>query len=152
MRSIISGFMAALCATTALQAAEPIATSDGEAPGLSLKVTQLKASNGTLMLRFTIANDSDHAFYVGTVTDETVKTPDHDSVSGVYLVDAANKKKYLVMYDTSNQCLCSRGLHEIDSKQSANLWARFSAPPDDVQKIGVVIPHFLPLDDVPISR
>jgi hypothetical protein len=30
--------------------------------------------------------------------------------------------------------------------------AKFPAPPDDVQKIGAAIPHFLPLDDVPLSR
>ena len=30
--------------------------------------------------------------------------------------------------------------------------AKFPAPPDSVQKIGVVVPHFIPMDDVPISR
>jgi hypothetical protein len=32
------------------------------------------------------------------------------------------------------------------------LWARFPAPPAGVQKVSVVIPHFLPIDDVPIGR
>jgi hypothetical protein len=62
------------------------------------------------------------------------------------------KKKYFVVRDTENHCLCSRGVNDIDVKSRANLWAKFPAPPDDVQKIGVVIAHFSPLDDVPISR
>jgi hypothetical protein len=37
-------------------------------------------------------------------------------------------------------------------KLNTKLWAKFHAPPDGVQKIGVVVPHFIPTDDVPISR
>jgi hypothetical protein len=40
----------------------------------------------------------------------------------------------------------------LRAKTSRNLWAKFPAPPDNVEKISVVIPKFLPLDDVPISR
>jgi hypothetical protein len=40
----------------------------------------------------------------------------------------------------------------VHAKSSSNFWARFPAPPDNVVKIGVVVPHFVPLDDVPLSR
>jgi hypothetical protein len=33
-----------------------------------------------------------------------------------------------------------------------NLWAKFPAPPEDVKKISITIPHFAPLDDAPISQ
>jgi hypothetical protein len=33
-----------------------------------------------------------------------------------------------------------------------NLWAKFPAPPDDVNQITVVVPKFQPMDDVPLSR
>ena len=40
-------------------AAEPIATTEGETPGLSLQVQELKrVSGGTVMLRFTVTNSS----------------------------------------------------------------------------------------------
>ena len=87
-----------------------------------------------------------------TLADKTTDKPDYHSVSGVYLVDTSHKKKYLVVLDTEKLCLCSRDSHKVEPKSGANLWAKFPAPPDDIQKIGVVVPHFLPLDDVPLSR
>ena len=71
---------------------------------------------------------------------------------GVTLVDGANKKKYFVVRDTDTNCLCSRDIKDIAPKSRVNLWAKFPAPPDDVQKISIVIPHFGPIDDVSISR
>ena len=133
-------------------AAEPIATADGEAPGMTLEVRELKVSNGTVMLKFTVHNDGSKVFDPDTLVDKALDKPDYHSVSGVYLIDAANKKKYLAVYDTSGQCICSRESHNIEPKSSANLWAKFPAPPDSVAKIGVVVPHFSPMDDVPLSR
>ena len=54
--------------------------------------------------------------------------------------------------DTENTCVCSRSIGTVQAKTSANYWAKFPAPPETVEKISVVIPHFGPLDDVPISR
>ncbi len=68
------------------------------------------------------------------------------------MIDAAGKKKYFVARDTEKTCVCSRSVPNIASKSRANLWAKFPAPPEDVQKITVVIPHFIPMDDVPIGR
>ncbi|HEX7968417.1 MAG TPA: hypothetical protein VF502_09365 [Stellaceae bacterium] len=56
------------------------------------------------------------------------------------------------MRDSANHCLCSRTLDNIAPKSSINLWARFPAPPEGVQKISIVVPHFIPMDDVPLSR
>lgn len=133
-------------------AAGPIATTDGEIRGLSLQVQSLKVGSGTVMLKFTIVNDGTAPFPPGHLSDGTVNHPDSNSVSGVYLIDVANKKKYMVMYDAANLCVCTREPPNIEPKTSAIFWARFPAPPDNVQKIGIVVPHFLPLDDVPLSR
>lgn len=82
--------------------------------------------------------------------DHSIK--DFNSIGGVTLLDGANKKKYFVVRDTENTCVCSRGLKDIPAKSRGNVWAKFPAPPDDVQKISIVVPHFGPIDDVPISR
>lgn len=79
-------------------------------------------------------------------------TSDMGSVAGAHLIDAEGKKKYFVVRDTEGACACSRGLSSIKPKTRTNLWAKFPAPPDEVQQITVVIPHFTPMDDVPISR
>ena len=129
-------------------AAEPIATTDGETPGERLQVQVLKLASGALTLKFTIINDSDKDSRVlGGIGSAEPWTAD-----GAYLVDAPGKKKYLVVRDAENHCVCSRGLPTLNAKSSINLWAKFPAPPDGVQKISVVVPHFIPMDDVPISR
>jgi hypothetical protein len=74
------------------------------------------------------------------------------SLGGVTLVDIAGKKKYEVARDSARRCLCSGNLSRLDPGARLSLWAKFPAPPDDVQKISVLIPFFPPIEEVPISR
>ena len=48
-------------------AAETVATTDGDLPGLSLQIRQLKVSNGTVMLLFTVINDGSINFRSGYI-------------------------------------------------------------------------------------
>lgn len=155
MRWMTTTALAAMClvgATRIPLAAEPIATTDGEAPGTSIQVLELKVSNGTVMLKFSMVNDSDAGFDTASLRDMNVAKADGNAVSGIYLIDVANKKKYFPVVDTDGHCICSRDARNVQSKSSGNLWAKFPAPPDSVTRIGLVFPHFLPMDDVPISR
>ncbi len=130
-------------------AAAPIAVSEGETPGQRLEIQELKfVSGGALMLKFTVINDSDQPSRILG----GIQSAEAWSADVVYLVDVPGKKKYLLVRDADNHCVCSRGLDNLAPKASANLWAKFPAPPDDVKKIGVVVPHFVPADDVPIAR
>jgi hypothetical protein len=133
-------------------AAAPIATADGETSGMQVQVKSLKRTGGdALLLQFVIINNSDNSFGVsGTFLPpgEMNRT----DVSGVNLVDVAGKKKYEVIRDADKNCLCSRDFSGIPSKGSLNLYAKFPAPPDSVQKIEVNVPHFMPMEDVPISQ
>lgn len=141
------------------QAAAPtgpavLASADGEKSGVRVEVTELKRSSGdTVNLKFVLINDSDEqfAFYGHYLGDSAVRS-DHKSVGGVHLVDPAGKKKYLVVRDAEEKCVCSTDLADAKPKTRVNLWAKFPAPPAGVQKISIVIPHFSPMDDVPISQ
>ena len=129
-----------------------LATSDGEKQGSRVEVQELKrVSGGTVMLRFTMINDGDKTLNVG-YDFGAGSTSDIGTVGGVHLIEPVGKKKYLVVRDSESKCDCSRGVKDIAAKSRVNLWARFPAPPDNVEKIGVVIPHFSPMDDVPLSR
>jgi hypothetical protein len=151
MRAILGALLG--FGMTAALAAEPIASTDGEAPGLSLVVKEFKVSNGTVMLRFTIMNDGNGSFSsYSMLRDMNVTKNDNAAISGVYLIDVPNKKKYFVVIDTDGHCICSREVPDVTPKSSLNFWAKFPAPPDSVTKIGVVVPHFQPLDDVPLTR
>ena len=141
---------------TAPPAAAPsgIASADGETSGAKAVVQELKRTgNGTVSLKFTITNGSDKRVNSGyNFADKDHEVIDHGTVGGVQLVDEAGKKKYLVVRDTSGKCVCSSGVNDIKPGETTNLWARFPAPPDTVQKITVIVPHFQPMDDVPISK
>ena len=134
--------------------AAAIANADGERAGTRVEITELKrSSDSTLTLKFVMVNDSDKAIGFGyDFGDRDNQIKDHSTIGGINLLDGANKKKYFVVRDTENNCVCSRDVKDIGPASRANLWAKFPAPPDDVQKISIVIPHFGPLDDVPISH
>lgn len=140
--------------TPAAPAAAAIASADGEKAGTRVEINELKrSSDNTLTLKFAMINDGPDKLSFGyDFADKANEIKDHGSIGGIYLVDAVGKKKYFVVRDTENNCVCSRDIKDIPPKSRANLWAKFPAPPGDVQKIGVVIEHFSPLDDVPIGR
>jgi hypothetical protein len=56
-----------------------------------------------------------------------------------------------VARDSEQHCVCSRGVKGVQANSSVNLWAKFPAPPPDVKKISIIVPHFAPMDDVPIA-
>jgi hypothetical protein len=152
MRMVMASIVSLLWLGAA-SAAEAIATTDGEAPGMRLEVRELKVvSGGAVMFRYTIVNDSDKEFDLNTALKDNDSSPDWHVADGVYLVDVSGKKKYMVVRDSEKHCLCSRDIQNLKPNSSANFWAKFPAPPDGVQKIGVVVPHFVPMDDVPLAR
>ncbi|MGH6945751.1 MAG: hypothetical protein ACREDZ_00335 [Kiloniellales bacterium] len=141
-----------LLAISGVQAQTVIASTDGESPGVRLDVTEVKrGSGGTLTVKFTIVNDSSERFGFGyKLGDADYK--DVSNIGGVHLLDATNKKKYLVMRDSEKKCVCSSKLKDVEAGKSLNLWAKFPAPPEDVQAVSIVVPGFIPLDDVAISQ
>jgi hypothetical protein len=137
-------------------AADPVAKTDGEKAGVRIEVVELKRSSGdTLTLRFNLVNDTGEAFkpddyyfgdYKGYVNQ------DSGDLGAITLIDAVGKKKYFVVRDTDKNCLCSNDIPSVNGKSRVALWAKFPAPPVDVKKISVAIPHFIPMDDVAISQ
>jgi hypothetical protein len=128
-------------------AQEVVGTADGEQSGVRIDITELKRTSGdTVTMKFTLVNDS------GTAASP-YNLFNGDDVGEVHLIDAAGKKKYLVIQDSGNNCVCSSNLgHEFPGGQnSMNLWARFPAPPAGVQEVSVVFPHFIPTD-APIAQ
>jgi len=147
--SAISGAALALAlATSAAPAQEAIATADGEQSGVRIDITELKRTSGdTLTMKFTLVNDSGEK-----VSPYGIFESVRSDVRNVHLIDAVGKKKYLTISDASGNCVCSGGVsHDLESGKSLNLWARFPAPPADVQEVSVVFPHFIPAD-APISQ
>lgn len=152
MRTVIAASILWLTWIAGAVAAEAVATTDGELAGTRLDVKGLKrGGDGTVMLRFTVFNDGDKALNLNDLM-KADRTDEWHSVDGVYLLDSAGKKKYLVIRDSDQHCLCSRELPDLPAKSSGNYWAKFPAPPDNVEKVGIVVPHFIPMDDVALGK
>jgi hypothetical protein len=137
--------------TAPAQASGPLATTESEQnPDVRLEVRELKrTSGGTVTLKFTIFNDSSENF---RISDQLGGITYGYNVSGVHLVDAAGKKKYQVVVDSEEKCLCSNDLSsQMEPNSRLSLWAKFPAPPEGVKNITVVVPHFIPMEDVPVS-
>jgi len=121
-------------------------SSDGETPGTKVVVQQLQRGGDAVTLRFSLVNNSDL-----TLSGNFFFGQESFTVDGVYLVDTVGKKKYEVIHDSAGHCVCSQRLANIQPKATLNLWAKLPAPPETVGKIGVSIPHFIPIDNVPIT-
>jgi hypothetical protein len=130
---------------------EGIGTADGEQSGTKAVITDLKRGGGMLTLKFTIYNNSGAEFSTGSrFNADGYKENGGRSFSAIHLIDGVSKKKYFVVADSDGSCLCSEHVDDIKANTQMSLWAKFPAPPDEVRKITVQIPHFIPVDDVPI--
>lgn len=138
--------------TSAPQPAATVSTNalatQGEYPGIEVAIQELKRTSSTLTLKLVMANHSNQSFATYYYFAET----EGHSVDGIHLIDPVGKKKYFVVRDSDGACLCSREIQAVGPAGQSVLWAKFPAPPDDVQKMTVEIPHFPPLEDVPVSR
>jgi len=118
---------------------------EGERSGTKITVKDVKRDEGgTVTLRFQMSSDNEapegiYQLLGGYLPDK------------VNLVDAGNKKKYLTVKDASGKCLCTEIKGEVAKDKPVNLWAKFPAPPTDVQKITVVVSGFEPIESVPIT-
>ena len=120
----------------------------GEYPGITVAVQELKSSSNALTLKFVMTNQSKQEF----AAYYTLHEKEAHSVDGIHLIDPVGKKKYFVVRDSDGACLCSREIQGIAAGAQSVLWAKFPPPPDDVRKMTVEIPHFPPFEDVPVTR
>ena len=124
---------------------------EGTEPGISILIQDLKRDeSNSVTLRFQVINDSGKSFHAGCKWREASNRA-CDEIGAVHLIDNANKKKYLVVRDSAGKCACAL-IREIKAGARTNLWAKFAAPPANVEKVTVVVPDFQPIDGVPIAQ
>ena len=128
-----------------------LGSTDGDIEGVHVELLELKRSSGnTVTVKLAVTNNSPRDLPYGASMQDAGAGGELGSVDGIHLIDAGNKKKYFVVRDSDQKCLCSRNV-EIKPGARVLLYAKFPAPPETVKKVTVEIPHFLPIDDVPIG-
>lgn len=140
-----------LASSAAPAAAQAVLSAEGETPDVRIEVRELKRTDGdTVTLRLRLVNESGDEFGASCSMREPGKNDDCGTFSGAYLLDAANKKKYLVVRDSEGKCVCS-GVDNLADGKKMNIWATYPAPPAGVEKLTVIVPLFEPIDGVPIT-
>ncbi|HVT44381.1 MAG TPA: hypothetical protein VMT00_08320, partial [Thermoanaerobaculia bacterium] len=130
-----------------------LASAVGEIPGQRVEIRKLARGSGDIIdLRLALINDSDQPMDFGyDFVDPNHNVPDFNSIGGVYLLDPVAREKHGVIRDQENKCTCSQGIKDLEKGQKVELWAKLTAPPASADRLTVVIPHFLPMDDVPLE-
>ena len=124
---------------------------DGDLPGVKIAVNELKRTSSTVTLKFTVYNTSGKTFQTQGVFDGD-EYHRYRHVAAIHLIDGESKKKYFVVTDSDGNPLCSTNILDIAAGSQITLWAKFPAPPNEVRKITVEIPHFVPFEDVAIVQ
>ena len=146
--------LAAIVTGACLASAAAIAgvTAQSTVPGAKIEVIDLKRDGaGAVTLTATITNGTNKDIDLGCDLRAFDSNDACKQVTGIYLIDGANKKRYLVMRDTEGKCLCTDSLTKVGAMNSVTIWAKFAAPPATVMTVSAVVPTFLPLDAVPIT-
>jgi hypothetical protein len=144
---------------------EPLATIQGSSPFVKLEIADFRRVGDIVTLEFVIVSDGsssigpasaetfaaqvDHARALGGEAGTTEFTK-RMAVSGVTLVDAANRKRHLVLRDSQGECLCTHFGGETAEDNRYRHSAQFPAPPAEVDRMTVQVPAFPAADNVPL--
>jgi len=129
--------------------AEP-AVEDTEWDDITVELKPVKRASGdTITIKFKYTNNGSEDVDISRVGQYG-----HDNViEQVYYVDTKNNKKYLIVKDSEGNPLGTK-LHYfvLPAGKSKSAWAKFPAPPDDVETIAVYLPGAPPIEDVEIAQ
>lgn len=118
-----------------------IATIEG-ADGVNVVVTSaVRERGGFLTVRGRIENTSGQAYtFDGWTREDQEFAGKGASVAGMTLVDQKGKKRYYLLRDTENNCLCTMFPGGIGAGKTADFFAQFPAPPEDTTEVDLQVP------------
>ncbi|WP_328719667.1 hypothetical protein OHT52_09350 [Streptomyces sp. NBC_00247] len=114
-------------------------------PGVVLTINQvLRDAGGFVTVQGVIKNGSDAAVnpssWVGN--EPGVLNVNFNSVAGATLVDKVGKKRYYVLRDTDNRCLCTTKIRSLQPGDSTSIFMQFPAPPPTTTEVDFTLPTF----------
>ena len=124
---------------------------ESEWDGVTVEVSPLKRTGNTVTLNFKYTNGGDEETSINKLADMHKK----DLENAIYFVDNENKKKYLVVRDAEGKALAADldwNATKMPPGKSKKAWAKFPAPPADVNAVTVYLPGAPPFEDVPVSE
>ncbi|WP_433402660.1 hypothetical protein [Streptomyces sp. CA-146814] len=113
--------------------------------GLIMTIHQAKRdSGGFVTVQASIRNDGTQSknttAWAGTETALLAKNP--NSVAGATLVDKVGKKRYYILRDTENRCLCTTGIPPLLAGKTTSVFMQFPSPPNTTTEVDFTLPTF----------
>ncbi|CAM5328497.1 hypothetical protein [Streptomyces badius] len=113
--------------------------------GIVMTIHQAKRdSGGFITLQASIKNEGTQSknttAWAGTETALLAKNP--NSVAGATLVDKVGKKRYYILRDTENRCLCTTGIPPLLAGKTTSVFMQFPAPPETTTEVDFTLPTF----------
>ena len=137
---------AAAAPAAAAPAGAVLASQDTNWPGVVAEVTELRRKGNTLTAKVRLRNGGPDNQEVSVKFDE------------VYLMDAANAKKYEVLRDEKGVYIAAnrsgwndRWYDTLKPADAHLLWIKFPAPPAEVTTITLQLPNTPPFEDLAIQ-
>ncbi|WP_152562284.1 MULTISPECIES: hypothetical protein [unclassified Prochlorococcus] len=132
-----------------------IAIEPHELDSVEVALMRVKRSSGnTLNIYWTYTNNSSEE---KKLTKGCHGWPcNYRAASDAYIIDNVNQKKHLVVKAdgkpiTSNQSMLGRE-NTLEPGATINVWAKFPAPPNDIETISLYLPGIPPIEDVQITE
>ncbi|WP_031506434.1 hypothetical protein [Streptomyces megasporus] len=118
-----------------------IATING-ADGVNVIVTSAARDRGGFVtVKGRIENTSNQAYlFDGWATGDLDFSGKGASVAGMTLVDKKGKKRYYILRDTDNNCLCTMFPGGLGAGKTADFFAQFPAPPASTTEVDLQVP------------
>ncbi|MCI0383861.1 hypothetical protein [Streptomyces sp. CNQ085] len=120
---------------------EVMATLNGT-NGVNIAVTSaIRDQGGFVTVKGKIENTGDRAYLF-----DRWSAGDQDfsgkgaSVGGMTLVDKEGKKRYYILRDTDNNCLCTMFPGGLGAGEIADFFAQFPAPPAETTEVDLQVP------------
>jgi hypothetical protein len=155
VRRLVVGLLAAVLVAgiaggvSAQKPAGVIDSIDAEWSGVQTDLLEVRRmSDNTIRVRWRYRNTGDKE--VQLYAQQSVNLLRSDT----YLLDPVNKKKLFVVTDGQGRPIGTDvgESFRVKPKETYTAWAKFPAPPANVEKITVVIAKTPPFEDVPIGK
>ena len=131
-----------------------IAIEPHEVDGIEVALLRVKrSSDKTLTIYWSYTNRSDED---KLLEENAWRDEDTYLVSGTYLIDSVNQKKHPVVRARSHNkppvaSKSSESKIVLKPGETYNVWAKFPAPPLDVDRGSIYIPRISPIEDIQIG-
>ena len=132
----------------------PLAIEPHEVDDVEVALMRVKRSSGnTVNVYWTYTNNSPEEKNLTPNGISSWYTP-YQLAADSYIIDNSNQKKHLVVKAKGNPIVSKLRLGSetpLPPGASLNVWAKFPAPPDDVEFISIYIRGIPPIEDVQIT-